>query len=215
MTYIKPTVFATSYSCPHPECGAIAKQDWQQRVWASNGAHPIPEKNPLRIGTCQHCGKSTVWVFETMWYPDVSIAPRPNHEMPADILKVYQEAASISEKSPRGASALLRLAIQMLCIHLGEPGKHIDTDIKSLVKKGLPELVQQSLDIVRVIGNDAVHPGQIDTDDAEVVQHLFVLVNIIIENRIAEPKKISGLYQALPANKLKGIEDRDKQAKIT
>lgn len=130
--------------------------------------------------------------------------------MPPDILKLYQEAASISGKSPRGAAALLRLAIQKLCIHLGEPGKDINIDIGSLVKKGLPELVQQSLDIVRVTGNEAVHPGQVDTDDAEVVEHLFNLVNIIVENRIAEPKKISGLYQALPANKLKGIADRDK-----
>lgn len=130
--------------------------------------------------------------------------------MPEDVLALYNEAASITVKSPRGAAALLRLAIQKLCIHLKEPGKDINTDIGSLVKKGLPELVQQSLDIVRVTGNDAVHPGQIDTDDAGVVQHLFDLVNIIVENRIAEPKKISGLYQSLPANKLKGIADRDK-----
>jgi hypothetical protein len=38
--------------------------------------------------------------------------------------------------------------------------------------------VQQSLDIVRVIGNDAVHPGQIDlTDDIETATKLFVLIN--------------------------------------
>jgi hypothetical protein len=210
MTYIKPSVFAKSFTCPHSNCGAIAKQDWQQRLWANNHAYPDSDKNPLRIGTCQHCGQSTVWVFDKMWYPDVSTSPRPNREMPPDILKLYQEAASISGKSPRGAAALLRLAIQKLCIHLGEPGKDINIDIGSLVKKGLPELVQQSLDIVRVTGNEAVHPGQVDTDDAEVVEHLFNLVNIIVENRIAEPKKISGLYQALPANKLKGIADRDK-----
>ncbi len=209
MKYVKPTVYAESFTCPHSDCGVFAKQDWKHRNFIFEH-FPGNDSNPLKVAICHHCKKPSVWVVDKMVYPDTSTAPRANPEMPPDILKLYEEAASITEKSPRGAAALLRLAIQKLCVHLGEPGEHIDTDIKNLVKKGLPELVQQSLDIVRVTGNDAVHPGQIDTDDAEVVQNLFVLVNIIVENRIAEPKKISGLYQALPANKLKGIADRDK-----
>ena len=76
-------------------------------------------------------------------------------------------------------------------------------------KKGLPLIVQQSLDIVRVTGNDAVHPGQIDTDNSETVGQLFDLVNIIIEYMIALPKKVSGIYSSLPADKVKGITDRD------
>lgn len=209
MKYVKPSVYAESFTCPHSHCGVFAKQDWHDRNFLFQ-RFDTRERNPLRVAICQHCKHPSVWVIDVMVYPNSSTAPPANPEMPADILKLYDEAASITEKSPRGAAALLRLAIQKLCVHLGEPGEHIDTDIKNLVKKGLPELVQQSLDIVRVTGNDAVHPGQIDTDDAEVVQNLFVLVNIIVENRIAEPKKISGLYLALPANKLKGIENRDK-----
>lgn len=206
MKYVAPSALGEAFTCPH--CHTLAKQDWWYSAW--DGQRHRPDFAPLRIGYCHSCKQNTVWVKEVMCYPDMTSAPPPNAEMPTDILKLYREAASIAAKSPRGAAALLRLAIQMLCIHLGEPGKDINTDIGSLVKKGLPELVQQSLDIVRVTGNDAVHPGQIDTDDAEVVEHLFNLVNIIVENRIAEPKKISGLYQALPANKLKGIENRDK-----
>lgn len=207
MTYIKPKVFGKSFTCPH--CDVLSKQDWWRRTWQGKEFNDSIE-HPIRVGSCQHCGKSTIWVEEQLCYPDANTAPPANPETPPDILKLYQEAASITEKSPRGAAALLRLSIQKLCIHLGEPGKDINTDIGSLVKKGLPERVQQALDIVRVTGNDAVHPGQIDTDDAEVVQHLFTLVNIIVENRIAEPKKISDLYKSLPANKLKGIVDRDK-----
>lgn len=209
MKYVQPSVYAESFTCPHSVCGVLAKQDWWHRAW-NNQLYGGEDSNPLRVAICQHCKRPSVWVVDRMVYPDVSTAPRANPEMPEDVLALYNEAASITVKSPRGAAALLRLAIQKLCIHLKEPGKDINTDIGSLVKKGLPELVQQSLDIVRVTGNDAVHPGQIDTDDAGVVQHLFDLVNIIVENRIAEPKKISGLYQSLPANKLKGIADRDK-----
>ena len=63
---------------------------------------------------------------------------------------------------------------------------------------------------MRVTGNDAVHPGQIDTDDSETVKQLFDLTNIIVEYMIALPKRVSGLYASLPTDKLKGIENRDK-----
>lgn len=91
-----------------------------------------------------------------MYYPDIENAPFPNPEMPQEVLKLYLEAASIHGKSPRGAAALLRLSIQVLCKELGESGKNINTVIASLVKKGLLEIVQQFLDTVRVIGNNAV-----------------------------------------------------------
>lgn len=145
-----------------------------------------------------------------MLYPETGPAPLPNSEMPPGVRTLYEEAASIQSRSPRGAAALLRLGIQLLCKELGEPGNNINEDIASLVSKGLPEIVQQSLDIVRVTGNDAVHPGQIDTDDPTIVGQLFDLTNIILEYMVALPKKVSGIYQALPAGKLKGIADRDK-----
>ncbi len=144
-----------------------------------------------------------------MFYPDNGNAPFPNPEMPEPVLRLYMEASAIHIKSPRGAAALLRLSIQVLTKELGEEGKNINKDIGNLVKKGLPEIVQQSLDIVRVTGNDAVHPGQIDTDSQETVGQLFDLVNIIIEYMIALPKKVSGIYTGLPKDKMKGINDRD------
>lgn len=206
MKYIQPSVYGKSYTCPH--CGAIAKQDWWHSTWDARQHHQN-EHNPLKIGTCQHCNKNSVWVGDKMFFPDSGNAPFPNQEMPESVLKLYLEASSIGAKSPRGAAALLRLAIQVLCKELGEDGKNINTDFGNLVKKGLPNIVQQSLDIVRVTGNDAVHPGQIDTDNPETVGQLFDLVNIIVEYMIALPKKVSGIYNGLPVDKVKGINDRD------
>lgn len=207
MKYIQPQVFLNSFTCPH--CGAIAKQDWWMRRWSGDQPNNNKDIHPLRVGTCHHCQKATLWVENKMVFPDTGNAPFPNPEMPESVLKLYIEAAAISLKSPKGAAALLRLSIQVLCKELGEPGKNINTDIGNLVKKGLPIIVQQSLDIVRVTGNDAVHPGQIDTDIPETVGQLFDLVNIIIEYMIALPKKVSGIYSGLPADKVKGISDRD------
>lgn len=206
--FITPTVFAASYTCPH--CGAIAKQDWWYKRWLGDAPPGISkEACPVRVGTCQHCKHSTFWVMSAMYYPDTGNAPFPNPEMPEEVLKLYAEASAIHAKSPRGAAALLRLSIQVLCKELGEVGRNINTDIGNLVKKGLPEIVQQSLDIVRVTGNDAVHPGQIDTDNPDTVKQLFDLVNIIVEYMVALPKRVSGIYKSLPGDKIKGISDRD------
>jgi hypothetical protein len=129
--------------------------------------------------------------------------------MPIEVKKEYYEAALILTNSPRGAAALLRLAIQKLCIYLGGTGENANDDIAALVKKGLPVTVQQALDIVRVTGNNAVHPGQINTDDVEIVVNLFPLVNIIVEYMISIPNKINGLYSNLPESAKSAIEKRD------
>jgi hypothetical protein len=209
MTYIAPQVLSKKYTCPH--CGAIALQRWQLSQWNLGSHIADKERNPIGVGTCDHCHEQTLWLNDTMLFPDTGKAPPPNPDLPASVRDVYLEAASISTKSPRGAAALLRLAIQHLCKELGENGENINNDIGELVKKGLPERVQQALDIVRVTGNNAVHPGQIDVDDPEVVQDLFSLLNVIAEYCISMPNQIGSLYSSLPQAALDQIQGRDKK----
>ncbi len=207
MIYLKPYVFAKSFTCPH--CGAIANQQWWTKGF-SGDTYADDHLNRIKVGLCTHCHESTLWIDKEMYYPSIGNAPFPNTEMPENVKIIYLEAASIYSKSPRGAAALLRLGIQLLCKELGQKGENINDDIKQLVLKGLPTLVQQSLDIVRITGNDAVHPGQIDTDDVNVVIQLFDLTNIIVEYMIALPNKVSGIYSNLPSNSLNAINKRDK-----
>lgn len=130
--------------------------------------------------------------------------------MPEGVLKLYQEAASIVAQSPRGAAALLRLAVERLCQELGKTGK-IDKMIGDLVKDGLQTTVQQALDAVRVIGNNAVHPGKIDFDDSpEVAMTLFPLLNLIVTRMIAEPKEVAEIFQMLPEGARAAIGRRDQ-----
>ncbi len=209
MKYIQPVVFGESFTCPN--CGVLSKQRWVQTDWDLNTRYAgNSPKNTVRVGSCDHCHDKSLWILDKMFYPETGEAPFPNPDMPESVKKLYNEAASISTKSPRGAAALLRLGVQLLCKELGEDGNNINHDIKELVKKGLPSIVQQSLDIVRVTGNDAVHPGQIDTDNINVVNKLFELTNIIIEYMVSLPNKVSGIYDALPEEKKNGIVDRDK-----
>lgn len=135
----------------------------------------------------------------------------PNDDLPDDIKVDFREAQSIVNASPRGSAALLRLCIQKLCKHLGEKGKNINDDIGELVKKGLDSRVQKALDVVRVIGNEAVHPGQIDLkDDLETANKLFVVVNLIADALITQPKMVEGLFNGIPETKRAEIAKRDK-----
>jgi hypothetical protein len=202
---IIPEFEKKGFTCPN--CNYNSQHDWSPHIFFS------PNKGSQdRIYTveCQHCHNFSIWFEKKMIYPEMVQVDDPNEDMPESVKIDYVEASLIVEKSPRAAAALLRLSIEKLCNHLGETGK-IDTMIKNLVQKGLPSLVQQSLDIVRVIGNEGVHAGQIDLkDDRETVYKLFKLVNFICEKMITEPKYISDNFNNLPQNKLKGIENRDQ-----
>lgn len=170
----------------------------------SMGAHN------LHISKCYHCKKIAVWVHDAIVFPHERQGPQPNQDLPEDIIEDFEEARSIVGLSPRGAAALLRLCIQKLCVFLGEKGKKLDDDIASLVSKNLNPLVQKSLDIVRVIGNEAVHPGVIDlNDDRDTANRLFDLVNSIADQMITHPKTVEELYDKLPEPKRKAIEERN------
>lgn len=203
----RPPVFnQNAYNCPH--CEAYSNQRWG---FVRHNCYDVwRELDDCKISKCAHCSKPAIWLSEKMVYPEIGFAPTPNVDLPTDISRDYQEASEIGIKSPRGAAALLRLAIQKLCKHLGKPGKNINDDIAALVKDGLPIRVQQALDSVRVIGNNAVHPGTIDLqDDAETVKKLFWLVNFVAEKMISEPKQIEDFYTSLPDGNLDQIEKRD------
>ena len=143
-------------------------------------------------------------------YPSGSVAPLPSPDMPSDVVEDFNEARKVFSASPKASAALLRLAIQRLCVHLGEPGKDLNTDIGTFVKKGLPVNVQKALDTVRVIGNESVHPGTIDVNDTpEIALALFRFVNMIIYEMITRQKELDAIYSSLPAGKLDGIARRD------
>jgi len=207
--YKSPTFKTTAFNCPH--CGAFSNQFWSDTYFNSN-SNGFYNITSLKYAQCTHCVQYSLLHREKMIYPLTGGTALPNNDLPDDVKSDYEEARTIVNQSPRGATALLRLAIQKLCIHLGEKGRNINEDIKNLVEKGLPIKVQQSLDIVRVIGNNAVHPGQIDlTDDVETASKLFVMINIIAEVMITQPKEVDKLFNSLPENQLEGIKQRDSK----
>jgi hypothetical protein len=211
-SFVAPEFGLEAFNCPF--CNAFAHQLWRSLYYTEKTRAWQKENPNILTSTCLKCKKEAIWTFETMIYPDHSGIEPPNEDLDDAIKEDYLEAASILQKSPRGAAALLRLAVQKLCKQLGESGKKISDDIANLVKKGLPEEVQQSLDVIRVIGNEAVHPGELDLkDDIETARLLFGLVNFIAYSMITNPKEIEEIYNRIPQEKRDAIEKRDAPAR--
>ena len=165
----------------------------------------------LSIATCESCSHYSLWVDGKMVYPrNLTIDP-PNDDLNEEIKSLYNEASKIFLDSPRGSTALLRLALQMLLKQIGKEGKNINNDIKELVESGLSSKIQKALDLLRVVGNNAVHPGQIDLDDnSEVALKLFKILNMIADEMITKPKEIDTLYDdVVPEETNSHIAKRD------
>ncbi|TIW20312.1 MAG: DUF4145 domain-containing protein [Mesorhizobium sp.] len=169
----------------------------------------------VHFSSCFECKKISIWIYDSLVWPLASEAPDPNPDLPDDVRADYNEAGLVLNTSPRSAAALLRQAVQRLCAHLGEKGKNIDADIAALVQKGLDKRIQRALDVVRVIGNNAVHPGQIDLkDDRATAEKLFGLVNLIADSLISQPKHIDAMFDDLPEGARQAIEKRDAPKQI-
>lgn len=206
---VPPTFNGDAFTCPH--CGAFAHQYWFSIV-GHHSSFGNMALGTVSVARCSRCEDMTVWFEERLVHPDSAPAPMPNVDLPDDVKADFIEARSIYSRSPRGSAALLRLCIQKLCVFLGEPGKDLNSDIGALVKKhGLLPQIQQALDAVRVVGNNAVHPGELDLNDTpELAFSLFGLVNAITDQLISHPKQVEELYQQLPEGARKAVENRDR-----
>ena len=212
--YIAPNKELQSFTCPH--CNTVSLMKYTHHIFQDDAdlmlGHQSSTTKNLTIARCENCHCKILWIDDEYIYPDI-IAEEANEDMPDSVKQLYDEAGLIYNKSPRAACALLRLAIDRLCNELGETDRDINKNIGELVKKGLPKTVQQALDVVRVVGNKAVHPGQIafDVDDKNTAIMLMRLLNIIVERMISEPKEIDSLYQGLPESVKNAVENRDKK----
>ena len=200
--YYPPTFEEESFHCI--KCGVYAKQSWHVLYIVHHGDSEFVSSR------CHHCWEFCFWYQGRMIVPSAAPVPTAHHDLPDNCKEEYEEARDIVARSPRAAAALLRLCVQKLMMELGEKGKNINDDIGSLVKKGLPIEVQQALDYCRVIGNNGVHPGEIElTDDPSIAHSIFEMINFIVEDRISRPKKIADLYGKLPEGAIKAVQKRD------
>jgi Domain of unknown function (DUF4145) len=130
--------------------------------------------------------------------------------MPAEVANIFNEAHAVFENSPRASAALLRLALQVLLKSLNLPSSSINDDIKILIQsKQLSNITIQALDSIRIMGNNAVHPGEIDlNEDSQTTIDLFHILNYIVAHREII-QRIGRTYKKTPENQ------RNKQNTIS
>ncbi len=152
-------------------------------------------------------------LYRMIW-PVKSSAPDPNPDLPDEVEENYREAMAVLPHSPRAAAALLRLALQRLCVHFKQPGKDINKDIGSLVAAGtIRPMVQEAMDTIRISGNESVHPGELNlNDDQELARALFEFINLVADEAITQPAKVKAMYERMPEGKRNGVDSRDKKA---
>lgn len=215
MEYIAPSYKNVRFTCPH--CNTLSLHKWERHSFTEDlggTGVAIDFSQCLDISRCFSCGQYTIWINRVgdtnLVYPAIS-PPEPNKDMPQSVLDLYLEAGRIFTMSPRAACALLRLSIDRLCSELGANDRDINKNIGSLVQKGLPSKIQKALDVVRVVGNKAVHPGQIafDVDDEKTAIMLFELINLITNHMISEPNKLNVLFDSLPERTREAVALRD------
>lgn len=204
--HYSPEALKKDFHCPY--CNVYSAQLWVKLFYYSQGGYTVD--NEIDVCVCQHCNKWSYWHQKRMIVPSEAPVPQAHPDLPQACKGDYDEARSIAATSPRASAALLRLLLQKLMPILGEKGKNINDDIASLVSKGLPIELQQALDYCRVVGNNAVHPGEIDLNDTPgAAFSLFEMINFIVEDRISRPNKIKALYGTLPEAAKQAIEKRD------
>ena len=218
LKYSPPEYKSNGFNCPY--CDAYAKQTWPALAMNDDDEMNnddwcvifINEEN-VEVSICSRCDSTAFWLAKKIIYPTARMAPPANSDFPEKVKEVYEEAAAIAGLSTRAACALLRVAIEMLLKDLGhvKENGNINDSIGELVRAGVDKRVQQALDVVRVTGNNAVHPGTIDFDDSTDVSSLFELINYIADTLITRPNKASEMFDNLPEGAKKGIKKRDSK----
>ena len=152
----------------------------------------------VSISYCFNCNEMCLWVYDQLVWPRRIADPEPKLHVPLNVRRECEEAGQTLEASPRGAAALLRLAIEKLCKELGMSDDGLKGDIALFVREDIDARVQKVLDAARIIENNAVRPSPIGPgDDRATAETLSGLVNLICEKMIMEPRHLQAMYTKL------------------
>ncbi len=210
----QPKLYENAFTCPF--CNVYSQMNWSQ-------AFP---HNDLYTAQCSCCKNYSIWISRrreevipvlkhlqakldevhpppepSMVYPLTSVVPVVNPDIPQEFAEIYNEAAKIFSLSPRGSAALLRLCLQKVCNFLTENKyEKINDSIIALQKtKFIPETLIQTAHTLRVMGNEAVHPGEIDFDDTpEIAYKLFGFINFFMDAILSHEKRIHEFFESQP-----------------
>lgn len=130
----------------------------------------------------------------TQKYPQIK-----NHLeiIPSAIRDTYLEAARIRTRAPHGYVALIRKALELICIERNAVGQNLFQNLNDLANKGvLPSDLSEIATLLRKTGNEAVHASgrRISVLDTEVIDQLF---RAIVDYLFILPARMEELKRSL------------------
>ena len=162
----------------------------------------------------RHVEGTTTSFTDKMVYPPATHGAAPSPDIPESAKELYLEAGNVLSGSARAAAALLRMCTEDIIKHLTTKQDkqktlreraslyHRIEFLREHDKLWPGEEIDDALDVLRVIGNDAVHspePREIrgDDDSQQVAESLFMLVDMITEQLITRRRKARSLKQLI------------------
>lgn len=218
--HVTPQLLLDVFTCPY--CDVTARQMWYGNSHASSAHEEHDEKtgetrlsffgecitdsafSDWLFSKCENCKEVAVWHREEMVHPLSCPVDEPNIDMPESVRSRYLEASRVVALSPTSAAALLRLALQLLLEEiLGESSTgNIFKDINILKQRPLDSSLIKALDIIRISGNESVHPGTLNlAENKDDALYLFDLLNMICDQCFTQPRKMQEMYERLPESK--------------
>jgi hypothetical protein len=189
--------------CPRPSC---------QKATI---AHRVEEATSYRGDLYDHSQVDEV-VYPMDWYSRQPLA----EAVPADLRKLYLEAASIESKSPNGAAFLARRILeQALRDSFGSKQRLVDLIDRFLDEEHPPERLHDLMTDIRQFGNIAGHPGQnidgewIDIDASEAGYTLDV-ASEVLDFVYVRPARQQAMRERWEAKKKGEIVDKERPSKM-
>lgn len=217
--FVAPELLLDVFTCPY--CDVTAKQAWcgnttarrafqrdeseeSSAIGFSSSGALVPEVRNWLFSICENCGNVAVWHEDEMVHPFSCPVGDPNPDMPEDVKAKYLEASEVVASSPASAAALLRLGLQVLLREIlqDESSGNIYKDIVKLKERPIDSSLVKALDIIRIAGNESVHPGTLDLSESrDDALYLFELLNMVCDQFFTQPNRLKEMYEKMPASR--------------
>jgi hypothetical protein len=152
----------------------------------------------LHVSRCYNCkgqyGSATDWCFpsgetnrQRLFEAEFEEVEEHVEEDGEDeeVSEVFEEAAAILNKFPRGAAALTHVCIQNMIPLLEQTGKNLDENISSLVRKGLEVEIQQAMDVLQVVRKSPSQTTEVDLkEENETAKNFLTSLRQILKRRM-------------------------------
>lgn len=201
-------------ACVCPRCDVFAQHSWHpveyDPTWKATGnsanlliQKPANPRAPIPVQgaffqLCSHCRQLSLWSQEELIRPLPNPpGPPPLDEAPRAVRDLHLEARAICQASPRGAAALLRLALDKLLVELGYSSGGLADRLKEARDGGTlsPQIYDAAL-AVKLLGDNGVHPGEIDLHELPTsAASMMEFLNLVVEETIIRERRIAAVLK--------------------